>query len=43
MKNKTLFIGFLMVVLIAITSCAGNRSGYQGNHRKGYGCPSAAY
>ena len=43
MKNKTLFIGFLMVVLIAITSCAGSRNGYQGSHRKGYGCPSAVY
>jgi len=41
MKNRTLVIGALLVLLVAVTSCAGSRSGYSGSHRKGYGCPSS--
>jgi len=40
MKNRTFLIGFLMLLLIAATSCGGSRSGYSGAHRKGYGCPT---
>jgi hypothetical protein len=43
MKNKTLFIGLLMLLLVAASSCAGSRSGYSGGHRKGYGCPTNSY
>jgi hypothetical protein len=42
MKNKTFLIGFLLMLLLAASSCAGSRTGYSGSHRKGYGCPANA-